>query len=273
MLSGLLFQPQFTVCSFIALGFIYCRLKLPPNTDIMPVVDLSGSMTGTPIKVARAMGYAIAYAQSSDPDAAYARMVLTFDTDPHLYLLPDIFGVDGSPATCSIATVCEYMDEKPWGGSTDFYKSMRLMLRVITNKYPHGTTRRQVVFVVTDMQWNHADRGNIYATTYELLRKMFAEANVPMPIVFLWNARGDVCAMGHQGLPTATDQPGVIYLSGYSADLLRDVFEMLRTGDFRAGTGEAEEPFIESARREQMSTDDIMRKLFDSPMYARYARV
>jgi hypothetical protein len=50
----------------------------------MPIVDVSGSMTGTPMEVAVAMGLIVAYCQEKNPDSAYKRMFLTFDRIPRL---------------------------------------------------------------------------------------------------------------------------------------------------------------------------------------------
>lgn len=60
------------------------RLKLPSNTDIMPVIDVSGSMTGTPMDVAKALGLTVAYAQGFVKEAAYKHLFLTFDDIPTL---------------------------------------------------------------------------------------------------------------------------------------------------------------------------------------------
>jgi len=59
------------------------RTRVPPETDIMPIVDVSGSMTGTPMEVAIALGMVVAYCQQ-DEKAAYSRHFLTFDSTPKL---------------------------------------------------------------------------------------------------------------------------------------------------------------------------------------------
>lgn len=57
---------------------------MPSDTDIMPIVDVSGSMTGTPMEVAIALGMLVAYAQRDEKEAAYSRHFLTFDSTPEL---------------------------------------------------------------------------------------------------------------------------------------------------------------------------------------------
>jgi len=63
---------------------LFSRTRIPPDTDVMPIVDVSGSMTGTPMEVAVAMGLIVAYCQEKNPDSAYKRMFLTFDRIPRL---------------------------------------------------------------------------------------------------------------------------------------------------------------------------------------------
>jgi hypothetical protein len=60
------------------------RTRVPADVDIMPIVDVSGSMTGIPMEVAVAMGLIVSYCQEKNRDAAYKRLFLTFESVPSL---------------------------------------------------------------------------------------------------------------------------------------------------------------------------------------------
>lgn len=241
----------------------------------MPVVDVSGSMTGTPMEVAIALGLIVAYSQENNAQAAYSRQFLTFSSRPQLYTLPPIFATDGVPG-CSIGTVAKWLRRKPWGGSTDFDASMRFMLDVLKEKYPRGTMRKQVLMVFTDMQFDCADcRGFLQETNYNSMRHAFHAGRVPMPTVVFWNIRGDV-SPANQVLPASSGDHGVVCLSGYNADLLQDFFNMLCSGAFSSAQGTVEEdPCVETGfcNINRLCTDAMFEVVESSCMYKRYVSV
>jgi Mg-chelatase subunit ChlD len=79
---------------------------------------------------------------------------------------------------CQLRTVGKWLDEKPWGQSTDFNASMRIMLLLLKQKYPQGTDRRQVVIVFTDMQFDCADEGNMHVENFATVQQEFAAARL-----------------------------------------------------------------------------------------------
>lgn len=169
-------------------------------------------------------------------------------------------------AVYTAGTVARFLRGKPWGCSTDMNGAMRTMLALMKQRYPEGTSRRQILMVFTDMQFDAADQG---ITNFEVMERDFAAARVPMPMVVFWNIRGDLLA--GDSLPVKAGKRNVVCLAGYSADLLQDFFSMLESGAFANNTsGAAEEEFIEPAGRDVLSTDELIRLVDTSPMYARY---
>jgi hypothetical protein len=97
---------------------------------------------------------------------------------------------------------------------------------------------------------------------------------VPMPTIVFWNIRGDICA-SNMALPTRTSQTNVIYLSGYSADLLQDFLNMLGRGSFEDRHAEAEpDPCAEGKAQTGfsccLSSDQLLRAIEESSMYVSY---
>jgi hypothetical protein len=175
-------------------------------------------------------------------------------------MLPSLEG-EGAPG---IGAVASWLREKPWGGSTDFNASIYTMLKVLKKKYPMGTSRRQVLMVFTDMQFDCADCAR---TNYELVEQEFAQGRTPMPLIVFWNIRGDT--MGNS-LPVEAGKRDVVCLSGYSADLMQDFFAMLGSGQFAPANGPAEDEFLEASGKDVLSTESIIRLVETSPMYMRY---
>jgi hypothetical protein len=178
-------------------------------------------------------------------------------------MLPSLEG-EGAPG---IGAVASWLREKPWGGSTDFNASIYTMLKVLKKKYPMGTSRRQVLMVFTDMQFDVA-QDNL--TNFQEMRRQFSEARLMLPTVVFWNIRGNShpCNI----LPVESCTEDVVCLSGYSADLMQDFFDMMSDGDFHVSDKDADagEPFIEASKKQKLSTDAMLEHMENSHMYRMY---
>ncbi len=241
--------------------------KIPEWMRILPVVDLSGSMTGTPMQVAKGLGYLVALAQMLLEGNEYGGKVVTFSSSSLLCKFhEDIFPKSGCASDeISIGTIADWMGKRDWGFSTNFEEAMELTLHMLEREPPElARSLRRVLLVLTDMSFDQA-MGSQYETTFEVIERRFQEKGVGMPLIVLWNIRGDV-AYGDM-LPTEVDKKNVVYLSGYSADLLKDFLDMLRQGEFKPATGDAEEPFIEPPKLDDFSTEDFFVRMLNSDMY------
>jgi hypothetical protein len=88
----------------------------------------------------------------------------------------------------------------------------------------------------------------------------------------------DIFSGSNMALPTRTSQTNVIYLSGYSADLLQDFLNMLGRGRFEDRHAEAEpDPCAEGKAQTGfsccLSSDQLLRAIEESSMYASYKLV
>ena len=90
---------------------------------LVPLVDVSGSMSGVPMEVAIALG--ILVSECTQP--AFANRMLTFESNPKWVKLED---------GASIAKKVEATRRAPWGGSTDFNKALEQILEVCVKKRP-----------------------------------------------------------------------------------------------------------------------------------------
>ncbi len=180
---------------------------------IVPIVDVSGSMHGTPIQVAVALG--ILVSELANP--AFANRCLTFSEQPSWVCLDD----------------CESLEEKvtklenaPWGMNTDFEKATELVLQAAINaKLDPDEIPDLIVF--SDMQFDQArnSRGDglSHHTHHHQIVRRFKDAGLqvcgkawPAPHIIYWNLRGAT-----NGFPAQGDTPNVTMLSGFSPSLLK----------------------------------------------------
>lgn len=244
------------------------KTKIPEGFCVFPVVDVSGSMGGTPMAVAVTLGMLVAYAQHRQHQGRADRLVMTFDSNPRVYRLPDPF--DGR---YTVREVVESMQRKPAGLSTDFNKSMRLMLKeLVRRKAENEEDLTPVLLVATDMQFDcaNAPGAGEYESNLDALERDYAAAGIRMPIIVLWNLKGSSSSAA-----AAAAQPSrknVVMLSGYNAELVEEFFGMLGSGQFRDLHADAEDEGADAAeQRPQLDTDEYVRRVLSSKMYQRLA--
>ena len=190
------------------------RAGLPRHVDLgklVPLVDVSGSMGGTPMEAAIALGILV----SELSHAAFRHRALTFESRPSWV---DLSG------SAKIADKVRCLEAAPWGGSTDFEAACEMILqaaqaaRLKPDEVPD-------LIVFSDMQFDQARGGGrgSWETHHERLTRRFAEVGRAVcgepyaaPRIVHWNLRGDTA-----GFPVAADAPNTQMLSGFSPSLLK----------------------------------------------------
>jgi hypothetical protein len=180
-------------------------------TRMVPLCDVSASMSGIPMEVSIALGIGI----SEITHPAFKDMVLTFDSTPVWHRL--------NP-TDTIVKKVQHLENAPWGCSTDFIKAYDLILEVcLQNRLKREDMPCLIVF--SDMQFDQAGgyycydtEAMMFQTIRRKVRKVAMELgwedSEPTPIVF-WNLRN---TGGH---PVDKDTEGTVMLSGFSPSLLK----------------------------------------------------
>jgi Domain of unknown function (DUF2828) len=226
-------------------------------TRMVPLSDVSGSMSGIPMLVSIALGIGI----SEITHTAFRDMVLTFETTPRWHKL--------NPED-SIVQKVQSLASAPWGGSTNFEAAYDLILDVCLQ---HNLAREDVptMIVFSDMQFNQAagwayGGSNPTKTMHQTIGDKFArvartlgwEDADPTPIVY-WNLRN---TGGH---PVDKDTEGAVLLAGFSPSLLKLVMN-----------GEAlKEEVVEvvemdgTVREEKIrvTPEQLLRKMLDDSVY------
>ena len=198
------------------------RLKeeMPALGKMIPLVDVSGSMSGTPMEVAVALGVLI-----SEVGPIKDRF-LTFSSNPQWHMLQTDWSLKEKVRSAMSAD---------WGGSTNFQKALEQILKVcVDGNVPPEEVGQLSMVVLSDMQFDAASGqaymyGHVQAppkweTQHQALVRSFAEAGLkskfkqpyPVPRVVYWNLRGNT-----RDFPVEADTPGVQVCSGFSPSLLK----------------------------------------------------
>lgn len=171
--------------------------------DAVCVVDVSGSMKGVPMDVAVALGLLI----SELTNPPFKDTMITFHSTPELVL------ISGD----SIGAKLNMMKNAEWGGSTNIYAVFELILETAISFNIPANKMVKTLYIFTDMQFDEAVEGSSL-TVYDQVKQLYANAGYEVPMIVFWNLRAV------EAFPIAGDTPNTVLLSGFSANLLRDVF-------------------------------------------------
>ena len=175
------------------------RERWPTSFDILPLIDVSGSMfngtTPQAVEVAISLGLIVASLNSS----VFHNKFITFHDEPQLLSIPE----------SSLYEQVNYIKKTPWGGSTSFLKAFTLILNHV--KGPSESIPK-ILLVLSDMQFNQADN----KTNWEVIEQMYQEAGHERPFMIFWNLKGTTI---DYPIPDAS-MPNCALLSGYNDNIL-----------------------------------------------------
>ena len=212
--------------------------------NLIPVADVSGSMTGMPMLVAIGLSILVSELGTTIKDR-----VMTFSQNPTWINLENL----------DIVSKIQKVMNAEWGMNTNFEKVYKLLIDVIKTK---KLKQRDIpnIIVFSDMQFDQASgRDNIWETHYEKIVKEFQQVGmliegVPYdpPMIIFWNLRGDT-----KGFPVMKNTSNVKMLSGFSPNLLEyvldgNVSENINTTDttntINSVSAKSETPYITMRR-------------------------
>ncbi|CAK5133864.1 unnamed protein product, partial [Aphanomyces euteiches] len=185
--------------------------KLGSLTKTLVMSDVSGSMSGLPMMVSIALGILI----SELVEDEFKGLVMTFEETPRFH---NVVGAN-------LLEKVQCLAAAPWGGSTDFMAALRLILKTAQEKNVAQDKMPEKFIVVSDMQFNSADRN--YETNFQVLQREFTAAGYQVPHLIFWNVNGATT-----DAPTMAKESNVSLLSGFSPAVLK-----------AALTGESVTPF------------------------------
>ena len=188
---------------------------------MIPLSDVSGSMSGIPMEVSIAMGILLSELVSPE----FKDRFITFESTPKWHKLP---------SGGSLYQKVKSAMSAGWGGSTNFAAALDLILQVcIDHRISPELVKSMTLAVFSDMQFDEADGKSSYYSSapncrfkdkFSRIADAFKRAGfidpvtgeAVMPQILFWNLRGNTL-----GFPCAGDTPGVSLVSGFSGNALK----------------------------------------------------
>jgi hypothetical protein len=176
------------------------------NENILPMIDVSGSMMGQPLAVAISLGMYL----SERTKGEFKDMFLTFSSNPELVKL------QGD----SVMERLRRITQADWGMSTDFTKAYQHILDVATKHNVLPESMPSMLLVLSDMQFDDS-QGGYYGsesmTHFGHMKKVYEDAGYELPKIVFWNLDAQM------GTPAKCDDDSVAMVSGFSPSIMKAV--------------------------------------------------
>ena len=146
------------------------------TSNTLPVIDVSGSMCGTPMEMAISLGLYM----SERLEGTYKNHFITFDSEPELI---QIQGKDFVSRVNNIKNA-------PWGGSTNLKATFDLILNTaIKNNLPQSELPERIV-IISDMEFDQIESCGFRRSkksNMDIIKQEFEQAGYTMPKLVFWN--------------------------------------------------------------------------------------
>lgn len=179
------------------------------SKNVLPMVDVSGSMTSPVSGSVSAMDVAVGLGLyiSEKQDSAFKNIVLTFTDKPKLFQLT------GSSTYANY----EQITRMEWGMNTNIERAFEAVLAfAATNKVPQADMP-EYLMIISDMEFDACAGGT---TNYQNLKSLYKNAGYELPKVVFWN----VAARNAQ-YPVTTKDANTCLISGYSPSIMKAVLD------------------------------------------------
>jgi hypothetical protein len=170
------------------------------DENILPMIDVSGSMMGQPLAVAISLGMYL----SERTKGEFKDMFLTFSENPELVKLQgDMVGER-----------LRRIKNADWGMSTDFTKAYQHILDVAVKHDVVPESMPSMLLVLSDMQFNDSQRD---VTHFTHMKEVYEKAGYKLPKIVFWNLDT------HYGTPAECDDDSVAMVCGFSPSIMKAV--------------------------------------------------
>lgn len=174
--------------------------------NILPMIDVSGSMGGLPMEVAISLGLYLAERNKE----GFKDTFLTFSENPQLMKI----------SSGSLKDKFRKISRADWGMNTNFERAYSLILDTATSFNVSQEDMPSMLLVLSDMQFDASQSGR-NRPHLGLIERKFKQAGYEMPKLVFWNLRDSMC----NGSPAQSDSDGVAMVSGFSPVLMKSILE------------------------------------------------
>jgi len=174
--------------------------------NILPMIDTSGSMIGTPLQVAISLGMYLAEKNKSE----FKDTFLTFSESPQLVRL----------AGDTVKERMGNISQADWGMNTDFTKAYDLILQSAITYNVDKKSMPTMLLVLSDMQFDESqDSWNTRVPTvhFDDIKDKFNKSGYEMPKLVFWNLDQ------YSGTQATNTEDGVCMVSGFSPSIMKAI--------------------------------------------------
>lgn len=169
------------------------------ENSLLPVCDVSGSMTGTPMNVSLALGLYI----SERNTGAFKDAFITFSHNPQLQYLSG-----------NVNERLSQLQQADWGYNTDLIKTFQVILERAINGNVPAEQMPKTILIISDMEFDNTDN----LTNYDRIKFAYETAGYQCPNIVFWNVNGRV-----GNVPVKYNNKGVALISGFSPAIMKAV--------------------------------------------------
>lgn len=171
---------------------------------IMPVCDVSGSMSGLPMSVSVSLGVYISERNKS----VFKDAFITFSDRPKMEYLKG-----------TLYERLRQLESADWGGSTNLEGVYKLILsKAVENRLSEEDMPTKIL-IISDMEFNYCTTNNS-DTAFSMIKRMYEQAGYKLPEMIFWNVNGRV-----GNVPASFNTKGVGLVSGFSPSILKSILQ------------------------------------------------
>lgn len=171
---------------------------------ILPVCDVSGSMTGLPMDVSVSLGVYI----SERNQSIFKDAFITFSASPEMQYLKG-----------SLYERFRQLNKADWDMNTDLEAVYKLILdKAVQNNISEDEMPTKIL-IISDMEFDQCIRNNS-DIALSMIQRMYSNAGYKMPEIIFWNVNGRI-----GNVPASFNSSGVGLVSGFSPSILKSILQ------------------------------------------------
>ena len=179
--------------------------------NILPMIDVSGSMYGLPILISISLGLYL----SEHNKGSFKDTFLTFSGSPELIRFDD-----GAPLKDRLHRISNV----DWGMNTNFQKAYRTILDTAVSFNVPQSAMPTMLLVLSDMQFDQSQSAYFANEDFEklhleIIKEEFKKAGYEVPKLVFWNLRASNC----KGSPAQANDDGIAMVSGFNPILMKAI--------------------------------------------------
>ena len=179
--------------------------KLQSDKGIFVVADNSGSMTGEPMAISKALAIYLAEKLTG----AFHNFCAIFSDHPVFLQFKDSDG---------LMAKLDAMSKDLYASNTNIESLFDMILhKGVTESIP-AEDMPEIIMIISDMQFDQCT-SNPSANIMEMVKAKYETAGYTMPQLVFWNVRNS------SGIPCTANQSGVVLFSGSSVNSIKQAIE------------------------------------------------